>query len=1027
MALEEGDGGMATVPFRSSTPWYDLRAMIYRFGPFELDEKAGELRRGGQPVDVQPKPLALLFLLVRERDRVVSQEELFEALWPGTAVTPSSLTRAVSHARRAIGDTHKGSLLRSVPRRGYRFTGDVLQLGVAGGSARVEDAAAGPAPAQARGAAALSGVTELFVGRQEVLERLRTGWSRARAGSGRLMLVAGPAGIGKTRLCEVFARELAEQGALALFGRCRDGEGVPAFWLWSEVLRALSQSGAADAAGDWRGLLAKAGDAADAEQRFLFFDSVARVLVEAGRQRPLVLVLEDLQWAQPASLRMLEHLAFELGGSRLLVIGTIRSEARERTHPLVRTLPVLRKQECCEQIDLSGLSRADIGSLLRRVIGRSPPAELTSEIFARSEGVPLFVREVVRLLAERGDLKQPERIRRRGITLPDHAVDLIRRSLDSLSPECAELVAAGSVLGREFTGPAVAAVAGVDRGVALDRLDEAVAAGVLEEATAVAAGYRFSHALFEEAAYEGLQAGQRARLHARAAERLEAQYAEDPTPVIAELAYHHHQSIAVGDPERAFRHSLAAAEEAGRQFAYEQAARHYEQAVDALEHFETVDATRRLGVLIELGEAHRRAGDRERRREVSMRALESARALDRTRDFARAAICFCDVNEWSPEDPTARAAVEEALAGVDDDEPELRARLTARLAYLGIRHESAKDTARVAAVLARTTGHPDTLQEALYVLHYALAGPDHLDERSRLIEELVEAARKSRSHDTAVIALLDVACDWLARGDADLARRMRDEVKALAGERPSPSILWHTRVFDAGRSLLEGRLEGIEQAMTDALLLGRRIDHPYAQACFNGQQMQLLRYRQDHQAILPLFERAHYSTVGPNHWVRAVVARTCLRTGDRARAAELFEGLAASDFRDLGRGIRWVGTIVEIAHLCADLDDARRAELLIPLLATAEELHGVLPIPVLYGGPLSYGLARLEEVLGMADPAAQYYEHALEGAVRLGARPMQARIQQDYARLLGRRGDRARAEVLACEGKALADEIGCHL
>jgi DNA-binding winged helix-turn-helix (wHTH) protein/tetratricopeptide (TPR) repeat protein len=1000
--------------------------MIYRFGPFELDEQAGELRRGGEPVNVQPKPLALLGLLIRERGRVVSQDELFEALWPGTAVTPSSLTRAVSHARRAIGDTHKGSLLRSIPRRGYRFVGDVVELGggdAPGGEVRPAQTAAHPLS----DTASVSTRPELFVGRGDALERLRVAWSQARNGSGRLVLVGGAPGIGKSRLCEVFAGELTGQGAVVRFGRCREGEGVPAFWLWSEVLRGLAEAELVDAAGDWRALLANAGDASDAEQRFLFFDSVARVLTEASRARPLALVLEDLQWEQSPSLRLLEHLSYELGGSRLLLIGTIRSELRERGHPLGRALEVLRKQECCEQLELGGLSRADIGHLLRAVIGRPPPAELTSEIFARTEGVPLFVREVVRLLAERGDLKQPERIRRRGITLPDHAVDLIRRSLEALSPDCAALVAAGAVVGREFTGPTVAAVAGVDRGAALDWLDEAVVAGVLEGVTDAPASYRFSHALFQEAAYDALQAGQRARLHGRAAKRLETQYAEDLTPVIAELAHHHHQSIAVGDPERAVERAIAAAQEAGRLFAYEQSARHYEQAVDALEHCETVDATRRLGVLIELGEAHRRAGDRERRREVSARAMASARALGRSRDFARAAIHFCDINEWSPEDPAACAAVEEALAGLGEHESELRARLMARQAYLGIRHPSSREIAREAAALARTTGHPETLQEVLYVLHYALAGPDQLEERRSLGEELDAAARQSHSRDTAVIALLDIACDYITIGDLDGARRMREQVSALAGDAPSPSIRWHSQVFDTGRRLLEGRTEGVEQRLADAVLLGRRIAHPYAQACFNGLRMQLLRYQRDYEAIGSIFARAQNSPLGPNHWVRAVVARNELQLGEPERARELFEGLAAAKFEDLARGIRWIGTVVEIAHLCADLDDAPRAQRLIPLLASAEDLHGVLPIPILYSGPASYALARLEEVLGTADIAAQYYEHALEGAIRLGARPMQARIQKDFARLLARRGDRGRAAALAAEGEALADEIGCHL
>jgi DNA-binding winged helix-turn-helix (wHTH) protein/tetratricopeptide (TPR) repeat protein len=1000
--------------------------MIYRFGPFELDEGAGELRRGGESVAIQPKPLALLALLIRERSRVVTHEELFGALWPDTIVTPSSLTRAVSHARRAIRDTHKGDLLRSIPRRGYRFTAEVVELGARGaaGEAVVAARASGIASAVVAPATAPS---EVFVGRQDVLARLREAWLHAREGSGRLVLVGGAAGMGKTRLAEVFGREMSEQGARVVFGRGRDGEGVPAFWLWSQVLRALSASELVDETSDWEALLSKAGDASDPQQRFRFFDSVARALFEASRTRRLIVVLEDLQWATPPSLRLLEHLSFELADSRLLVIGTIRSETRARGHPLSRSLSILARHECCEQLELRGLSRGDIGALLREVIGRPAPAELTSELFARTEGVPLFVREAVRLLGERGDLKRPERIRRRGITLPDHAVDLIRRSLDTLSEDCAAVVAAGSVLGRDVTVPAVAAVAGFERPRTLDLLDEAVSAGVIEAMPDSPAGYRFTHALFRDAAYEALQPGQRARLHARAAARLETRYAEVPGAVAAELAHHHHRSIGVGDPERAFECAIAAAEEASRVFAYEQAATHYGQAVDALEHLETLDPERRLATLIELGEAHRRAGDRERRRAVSMQAMEGARALGRRQDFARAVIRFCDLNEWSPEDPEADAVVEEALDRVGEDEVALRARLLARKAYLGIRHESSKEIALRAAALGRTTGDPATLQEVLYVLHYALAGPDRLRERRELAEELLTAARSSRSRDSAVIALLDVACDDLSVGDREDARRMRAQAEELAGDAPTPSIRWHTRVYDTGLLILEGRTSPVEQMMADALLVGRRITHPYAQGCFNGHRMQLCRYRGEYAAIRPLFARAPSSSVGANHWGQAVLARNEIRLGDRQRAHELWESLAARDFQDIARGIRWIGTIVELAHLCADMEDASRAEILIELLAPVEDLHGVLPIPILYGGPASYCLARLHELLGLADDAAEYYEHALEGVERLAARPMQARIQRDLARLLERRGDRERAAELGRQAEALVQETGCRL
>lgn len=998
--------------------------MIYRFGAFELDEEAGELRRSGEPVRIQPKPLALLTLLVRESGRVVSQGELFEALWPGTAVTPSSLTRAVSHARRAIGDTHKGERIRSVPRRGYRFGGDVAVA--SGAPVRISE----PGPAR-RGAA--SGLASVFVGREDAFAVMHEVWSQVGEGRGAVVLVSGPAGIGKTRLVEVFGDRIGALGPPVIFGACRDGEGVPAFWLWAQVLRRLSSLGWLSPEPSWEALLSGAGAPEDessrdlsAEQRFHFFDSVSRALKKMVVERPLVLVLEDLQWAGSPSLRMLEHLAFELRETRLMIIGTVRSEIRERGHPIHRTLSILRKHPSCSNIDLGGLSRAEVGSMLTDVIGRPPPAELTSELFASTEGVPLFLREAVRLLAERGDLERPERIRRRGVTLPRHAVDLIRRALDALSDPCSELVAAGSVLGREFTLSYVAAVARLDRGDALDLLDDAVAAGVLEEAPGAAASYRFTHALFQEAAYEALQAGSRARLHMRAAERLEIQYAEDPSLVIAELAHHHHQAIAIGDPERAFECATRAAEQARHVFAYEQAADHYEQAADALEHFELVDPSKRLAVLLALGEAHRLAGDRARRRSVSEQAMQSARALGWPRAFAEAAIRFCDLSEWSPRDEAAVASVAEALGGLAEDDAKLRARLTARRAYLMMQSspEKAQPVAREAVGLARRSGDPEALQESLYTLLYAIAGPDHHAERREMIGELCEAARASHSSETTVIAALDIACDCLSVGDRPGAEQMRREVATLSGESPSPGMVWHASVFDTGVALLEGRFDPVEQMARDALLVGQRIDHPFALACYNGQIMQLHRDRGELEEVLALFEPALRSQRSPTHWVKAVIGQTQWQLGNERRARELFEDLAQADFADIGRGIRWIGTIVETAHLCADLGDGAGAETLIRQLTPVEHHHGVLPVPIQYRGPVAHCLARLHESLGLADPARQLYEEALESAEALGARPTLARIQLDAARLLARAGDSEGANRLQKTGSHLASSLG---
>ena len=1029
--------------------------MIFRFGRFELDEEAGELRRDGQGVAIQPKPFALLALLVRERERVVPTDELFEALWPGVIVTPSSLTRAVSHARRAIGDTHQGEVIRSLPRRGYRFVGEVRGIARANDAASPATARRAAEPAATHGPAAPGADAGLFVGRADTLAQLRDALDRAVSGSGGLALVTGPPGIGKSRLVEVFAREAERAGAFVAVAHCREGEGVPAFWPFLQVLRAiLAEPSLRDSVAEFAarsreaaGLLPEfehgareapraaapdplPGDAAAArtpeQSRFLLFDAAGRALAAASEKRPLLIVIEDLQWAGAPSLRLLEHLIFEIGSERVLAVATLRDALRPRGHPVDRTLALLRPHPRCVHVPLEGFTRADVAALLERTIGRPAPPDLSSEVYARTEGVPLFVRETIRLLERRGDLRHPERAARRGILLPDVAVDLIRRALDGLGDEAARVVAGAAVLGRQFDLARLAELVQVSRSEALDRLDEATQSGVVEAAPDDATSWRFRHALFQEAAYQALAPGERARLHHRAAQLLERRHAADLDAVIAELAHHHHRGLAVGDPERAHAVALRAAERASDVLAFEQAAAHHEQAVAALEQVETVDPVRRLESRLALGEALRLSGDRSRRRHVFGDAIASALSLGRSDLLARAAIGLCDISEWAARDDDARAAVEQALGRLPDADTPERARLETRLAYLEVRARPAEAAriARGAAALARASGDADALQEALYTLHFAIAGPDALDERAAIGGEMVEQVARGAAREPALIGAVDLACDRITLGDAAGAREWRARAELVAGSEPHPGMAWHLRVYDTGLALLEGRFDAAATLAAQALQLGRRVEHPYAAGCHRMHIAERAFETGDpattERWIQPILGRE----VGPIHYFRAWVARTRLALGREEEARAAFETLAADGFADVPRNIRWTRSMVEIAQLCADLGDVERARWLVPPLTEIEHHHAVLPVPICYAGPVRYTLARLLEVDGRSDDALARYEEALSDAALLGARPVQARILLGFGSLLRRRGAKRDGEQRLREARALAEALG---
>ncbi len=1009
---------------------------MYRFGAYELDTEAGELRKGASPVALQPKPLQLLQLLIEARDRIVPLDELFEALWPDTVVTPSSLTRAVSHARRAIGDTHKGDAIKSHARRGYRFCADVID--VTQGS---------PSEAATVGSRATAREVPPFVGRESVLEELRACLGGARASEGRIAVVEGRPGVGKTRLAEVFAAEAEGRGALVLRAQARDGEGVPAFWLWTQLLRqmaaedSLGEEGAELATRSAElGVHAPAGEdshphLSKEQSRFLFFDAVSRALTALARERPTLLLLEDLHWAGPASLQLLEHLVHELSGVPLCVVATIREEPRADRDPLVRLLGALRRLDRCVPVKLGGFSRAEVGELLRRVLGRPPEVELTSELFARTEGVPLYLREAMRLLEQRGAFDQEDPVQAGSVALPAESLGLIASGFDGLSDGAAGLVGAASVLGRDFGLAALAETANVERPDALDLLDEAIAAGLVEEDPDATAAFRFTHALFQDAAYDRLATGRRARLHLRAAERLERRHADDPDAVIDELAFHHHRAIAVGDAEKAWACAIRAGECSTRKLAWEQAARHYELAAEALLHFELEEGTgtlatdRKLQTWLCLGDARLASGDREGRQQILARAMDLARTYGRAQAFAEAAILYCDTSEWAVPDAKAEAFVDEALAGLGPEPTAVRARLLTRQVYRYILRdrEAGEPLARDAVELARQTGDGVAIQEALYVLLFLIAGPDDHEERIRLGDEMVGAAADSELEAETVIATIDVASDALERGDLALAQRWREQAGRLCGGAPPPIMGWHVAVYDTGVALMQGQFDGLVDQADRALSVGRRVQHPFASGCHNAQVTMLSWERGDFERVLERFLPTLKTRDALLHWVRGVVTRSALRLGETEKAHQYFEEALIDGVLGIPRNIRWTRSIVEVAHACADLGDEVRATQILELLHPVADHHGVLPTPICYGGPVRYAIARLLQLQGHIGEAMDQYERALADAQRLGATPFEIRIQHDHGRLASKSGAASAAAELLKSAQQGAQHLGIAL
>jgi DNA-binding winged helix-turn-helix (wHTH) protein/tetratricopeptide (TPR) repeat protein len=1016
--------------------------MIFAFGDFELDESLFQLRRRGDIVRLEPKVFDVLLYLIRRRERVVSKEELLAQLWPGEFLSDSVLPRCIAAVRKAVADDPTAQkVVQTVHGRGYRFVAGVAPASGSDGRGESERAPAGDAAARARPGS-------VFVGREPAMEELRAALEDACTGRGRLALLVGEPGIGKTRTAEELGALAVQRGARVLGGCCYEGDGPPAFWPWVQILRAYTRdteprvlaaelgAGAADLAElvpDIRRALPHlpTPPVLPPEQaRFRLFDGVATFLTDLSRPRPLVVVLDDLHWADKPSLLLLQFLARELRDARLLLVGTYRDVELRRQHPLAQVLGDLAREPRCQRIVLRGLAQGDVERFIAGLLGARPPAELVTEVHGMTEGNPFFVGEIVRLLIAEGRLAHPELRTSLSGTLPQGVREAIGRRLNALSEECNRVLTLAAVIGREFDLNLLEHLAELTGERLLELLDEAAAARILAEPSGVPGRYTFSHALVRETLYEELTLPLRVRWHRRVGETLEQLHRSNLDAHLPELAHHFFQAAPAGDAQKAIRYGTRAAERATQLLAYEEATAHYERALQALD-LTASDEVERCRLLLALGEAQSRSGEREKSRSTFQRAAGLARTLARPADLARAALGFGGRGEMGmPRDDVLLALLDEALCTLGEAESGLRVRILARLVGTAPYSESLETRRALshqALELAREMGDRDTLLVALTARAWALLGPDHVEERLEVATELVRTAQETGDKSMGLAGLEIRMGVLLLLGDIPAADREIEAAARLAEEIRQPVYSWFAMWWRGSRALCDGRLAEADRLREAALALGQRIQHPGAMAIAHGQSIWLAAERGGtSEAFLEGFQFLldHYPPAAVA--LRAGEAALRADSGDVEEARRAFDALAAQDFIDIPRDEHWLVTLTTLAQACASLGDVPRARRLYELLRPFAQRNVVHDLLRTYAGSVSLHLGLLARALGKLDAAARHFEDALAMNARIG-RPFVARTQYEYALMLlerGRIADRRRAATLLDQAMACAGELG---
>ncbi len=886
-----------------------------------------------------------------------------------------------------------------------------------------------------------------FVGRENELSQLKSAFDGALSGQGGLVMVVGEPGIGKTALCEQLATYATLRGGKTLVGHCYEEgslslpylafvEAMRSYVLAREpdALRSELGTGAADVArivSEVRDKInvelrpssdpSTGSGQAPEDDRWRLYQSISGFLKNASTVQPLLIVLEDLHWADRGTLDLLVHVARNFAGTRLLIIGTYRDVEVDRSHPLSSSLAELRRGSTFGRVLLRGLTPDEVQRMLNAITGQELRWALAEGIHRQTEGNPLFIQEVVRYLVEEGFIQregdrwvgrwrstgeQPPEMR-----IPEGLRDVIGKRLSRLSPECNRLLSIAAVIGRDFRLDTLDAVGSIPEEEALGKLEEALKVGVLEEQARVGGvQYRFAHAFFRQTLYEELSAARRLRLHQQVARALEIQYQGRVADHAAELAEHFTQSTDPADLQKAVSYGETAAQRATSVFDYGEAARLLERAIDVQEVLDPDDRAKRCDLLLALGDALMPAGEPQRAAgEVSEEAFTLAEALgDRERASRACRTALTALRQYGAAAITTTAVYRgwaergDRYAAPDSVD---RVYVDVEMSFIAgaDRQWGQGRTLKAKSLeLARRLGDVDALWYAAFGI---LGGPgyntpDHYHELLELTEEFAQRPRAGVSARTLGMVLRYCGLHMLASAERRRAEELWQEANTLAERTQEPRGLIQSIGGEAVLATLDGRLDAALQAGEHVVSRAEELGSPILGLQFRTTfTLPALLYLGRAEDALNQLSQAAQMAGTEVFGLQRAARVVCLAMLDRRAEAQIAlqesRLLFGIDQPDPDNDVP-MSLLVGLCHAAVLLGDRETASLtaqrLIPVAAVAFGIGGTSSVARLLGGAAA--------LLGEPEQARAYYHQALEVCAKIRFRPEIALTHLQLAELL---------------------------
>jgi class 3 adenylate cyclase len=888
-----------------------------------------------------------------------------------------------------------------------------------------------------------------FVGRVAEAERLRKLFAEASAGQRRLVLVSGEPGIGKTRLSTHTALSARAEGAAVLYGHCEEEVGVPyAPWVEAlghyvehvpeEVLAAHVERHGGELSrlvGELRARVPRLppARATDPEtERYLLWGAVVGLLREATASESLVLILDDLHWADKPTLQLLKHVVAEARGTRVLIIATYRDSDLHRGHPLSELLADLHRFEGIERVALSGLSQPEIVQMMERAGGHEldqAGVALSHELFRETDGNPFYTGELLRHLVESGTVYRQEngRYTVRGklseLERPQSVREVLGRRVGRLGEDAHNVLSVAAVIGREFDLELLVAVTERSEDGLLELLEKAVAAGVLVESASFPGLFSFAHALIPHTLYADVGTTRRARLHRRVAEALEHLLGPDPGARVGELALHWAKATTSVDLPKAVGYARLAGERALEELAPDEALRWFRQALELLADHD--DDRERCDLLLGLGQAQYQTGDRAFR-ETLLEASRLASELEDADRAARAALANNrgQVSAFGAVDHERLAALARALQLDMFVHP---ARCASLISLRAVElqndpdHERRRELAEQALALARDADDPRTLAQVLRDCSFALWAPDTLARRTALSDELLEVASRSRDPALEFWAAAVSLHVRIESGDLGAAASARERAELIATELGQPSLRYFAKMYDAGWAFMRGDMGEGERCAGEALAIGTEAGEPDAPMVYGAQLAGLRFYQGRAGEMLEMMEAGVAANPGISAWRSALASMYCW-SGRPEDAVVILAEAGRDGFAHVAWDNFRMNALAMYADAAAQAGVLPAASLLYDLLEPwADQL--------IWNQALGYGHARmylgmLAATLKREERADEHFAIACDFYDAHGLLFWIARGRLEWARALVRKGDAERAREHAAITLALAVEHG---